>query len=228
MLSGETSVGRLPDRRGADDGPHHREHRGARARADPAARQPAAHRWVAPSPRPRSRSASCSACKYLITFTPVRRHRQADVAHPPAHPHARLHARASTPARRLALAWGIETYLVPMAPAHRPDGAAGRRGRCSPPAGSQEGDLVVIVAGSPPGIPGSTNALRVHRIGDANNRVAPAYSDLADLSAHRTGRGRVGMLTTRPGRGGGMADTEDSKSSAREGVRVQVPLPAHE
>jgi pyruvate kinase len=26
---------------------------------------------------------------------------------------------------------------------------------------------VVIVAGSPPGTPGQTNALRVHRIGDA-------------------------------------------------------------
>jgi pyruvate kinase len=26
---------------------------------------------------------------------------------------------------------------------------------------------VVIVAGTPPGSPGSTNALRVHRIGDA-------------------------------------------------------------
>jgi pyruvate kinase len=42
-----------------------------------------------------------------------------------------------------------------------------------------EGDTVIIVAGSPPGIPGSTNALRVHRIGDAKNRVAPAYSDIA-------------------------------------------------
>ena len=38
--------------------------------------------------------------------------------------------------------------------------------------------LVVIVAGSPPGIPGSTNALRVHRVGDAKNRVAPAYSEI--------------------------------------------------
>ncbi|MGH3356396.1 MAG: pyruvate kinase, partial [Nocardioidaceae bacterium] len=37
------------------------------------------------------------------------------------------------------------------------------------------GELVVIVAGSPPGIPGSTNALRIHRIGDAINEVAPAY-----------------------------------------------------
>ena len=39
----------------------------------------------------------------------------------------------------------------------------------------KEGDLVVIVAGSPPGIPGSTNALRIHRMGDAINEVAPAY-----------------------------------------------------
>jgi len=39
----------------------------------------------------------------------------------------------------------------------------------------EEGDLVVIIAGSPPGIPGSTNALRIHRIGDAINEVAPAY-----------------------------------------------------
>jgi pyruvate kinase len=37
---------------------------------------------------------------------------------------------------------------------------------------------VVIVAGSPPGIPGSTNALRVHKMGDAVNKVAPAYEDL--------------------------------------------------
>jgi pyruvate kinase len=34
-------------------------------------------------------------------------------------------------------------------------------GRCG------KGDRVVIVAGSPPGSPGRTNALRVHRIGDA-------------------------------------------------------------
>ena len=38
---------------------------------------------------------------------------------------------------------------------------------------------VVIVAGSPPGMPGSTNGLRVHHVGDAKNRVAPAYEELA-------------------------------------------------
>ena len=41
--------------------------------------------------------------------------------------------------------------------------------------GVKEGDLVVIIAGSPPGIPGSTNALRIHRMGDAINEVAPDY-----------------------------------------------------
>ena len=40
---------------------------------------------------------------------------------------------------------------------------------------AQEGDLVVVVAGAPPGIPGSTNALRVHKMGDAINRVVAAY-----------------------------------------------------
>lgn len=34
-------------------------------------------------------------------------------------------------------------------------------GRC------EKGDRVVIVAGTPPGTPGKTNALRVHCIGDA-------------------------------------------------------------
>ncbi|MEZ5113143.1 MAG: pyruvate kinase alpha/beta domain-containing protein [Nocardioidaceae bacterium] len=38
-----------------------------------------------------------------------------------------------------------------------------------------EGDAVVIIAGSPPGIPGSTNALRIHRMGDAINEVSEAY-----------------------------------------------------
>jgi pyruvate kinase len=67
---------------------------------------------------------------------------------------------------QLALTWGSETFLVPRA-AHtddmvrQVDAALRDIGRCA------EGDLVVIVAGSPPGTPGRTNALRVHRIGDA-------------------------------------------------------------
>ena len=35
-------------------------------------------------------------------------------------------------------------------------------------------DLVVMVAGSPPGVPGTTNMLKVHRIGMRKTEVAPA------------------------------------------------------
>jgi pyruvate kinase len=67
---------------------------------------------------------------------------------------------------QLALTWGTETFLVPPV-AHTDDmvrqveAALLSIGRCG------RGDVVVVVAGSPPGTPGRTNALRVHRIGDA-------------------------------------------------------------
>jgi pyruvate kinase len=67
---------------------------------------------------------------------------------------------------QLALTWGVETFIVP--PARHTDemvrqveDALLQTGRC------EKGDKVVIVAGSPPGTPGRTNALRVHTIGDA-------------------------------------------------------------
>ncbi len=44
---------------------------------------------------------------------------------------------------------------------HEVDAALFGLGRC------RIGDKIVIVAGSPPASPGRTNALRVHRIGDA-------------------------------------------------------------
>jgi pyruvate kinase len=67
---------------------------------------------------------------------------------------------------QLALTWGVETFLVPQV-AHTDDmvrqveAALLDIGRCG------SGDKVVVVAGSPPGTPGRTNALRVHQIGDA-------------------------------------------------------------
>ncbi|MBM7787551.1 pyruvate kinase [Tenggerimyces flavus] len=75
---------------------------------------------------------------------------------------------------QLSLAWGIETFLVPTVShtdemVKQVDRALLAVGRC------RRGDSVVIVAGSPPSIPGSTNALRVHRIGDAVAEAAPAY-----------------------------------------------------
>lgn len=76
---------------------------------------------------------------------------------------------------QLALTWGVETFLVPEVKhtdemVMQVDKALLDVARC------EEGDEVVIVAGAPPGIPGSTNALRIHRMGDAINRVVPAYN----------------------------------------------------
>jgi len=65
---------------------------------------------------------------------------------------------------QLALTWGVETFLTETV-AHtddmvrQVDYALLEHGRGKP------GDLVVIVAGSPPNTPGSTNAMRVHRLG---------------------------------------------------------------
>jgi pyruvate kinase len=72
---------------------------------------------------------------------------------------------------QLALVWGVETFLTPKvthtdAMVRQVDQALLGEGRV------REGDLVVIVAGSPPGTPGSTNAMRVHRIGDLSPQPA--------------------------------------------------------
>jgi pyruvate kinase len=86
---------------------------------------------------------------------------------------------AFTPAARtrsqLALTWGVETFLGADVEhtdemVRQVDEALLHIGRV------KKGDLVVIIAGSPPGIPGSTNALRIHRMGDAINEIAPAYT----------------------------------------------------
>ena len=76
---------------------------------------------------------------------------------------------------RLALTWGVETFQVPFVwhtdqMVMQVEEALLREKRCV------HGDLVVIVAGSPPGISGTTNALRLHRVGDAVLGTAPAYS----------------------------------------------------
>jgi pyruvate kinase len=77
---------------------------------------------------------------------------------------------------QLALVWGVETFLTSYVKhtdemVRQVDQALLGAGRVA------RGDLVVIVAGSPPGIPGSTNAMRVHRIGDATAQVAEGYAE---------------------------------------------------
>ncbi len=75
---------------------------------------------------------------------------------------------------QLSLTWGVETFLTHVVEhtdemVRQVDEALLQIGRV------KEGERVVIIAGSPPGIPGSTNALRIHTMGDAINEVAPAY-----------------------------------------------------
>jgi pyruvate kinase len=111
--------------------------------------------------------------KYLVTFT-----QSGDSARRMSRLRSRIPLLAFTPEpsvrSQLALSWGVETFLTEYVQhtdqmVMQVDDALLSLGRCEP------GDTVVIVAGSPPGIPGSLNAIRVHRMGDAVSGVAPAY-----------------------------------------------------
>jgi pyruvate kinase len=111
--------------------------------------------------------------KFLCAFT-----QSGDSARRLARYRSRVPLLAFTPEEevrnQLALTWGVESFLVPTVShtdemVKQVDRALLALGRC------RRGDSVVIVAGSPPSIPGSTNALRVHRIGDAVNEAAPGY-----------------------------------------------------
>jgi len=75
---------------------------------------------------------------------------------------------------QLSMTWGVETFKT--TPVEHTDEMVRQVDEQLLEIGRvQQGDLVVIIAGAPPGIPGSTNALRIHKMGDAINGVAPAY-----------------------------------------------------
>jgi len=111
--------------------------------------------------------------KYLVAFT-----QSGDSARRLSRYRGHIPVLAFTPVpvvrSQLSMTWGVETFLGESVEhtdemVRQVDEALLRAGHVV------EGDLVVVVAGSPPGIPGSTNALRIHRMGDAINEVAPAY-----------------------------------------------------
>jgi pyruvate kinase len=111
--------------------------------------------------------------KYIVAFTT-----SGDSARRLSRYRGRIPILAFTPESdtrsQLCLAWGVEVFQTAVVEhtdemVRQVDEALLASGRID------EGELVVIIAGSPPGIPGSTNALRVHRMGDAINEVAPAY-----------------------------------------------------
>jgi pyruvate kinase len=77
--------------------------------------------------------------------------------------------------RRMSLTWGVTAYLVdPVTHTDamfvQVDDLLLSKGLAS------VGEKVVVIAGTPPGIAGSTNDLRVHKVGDAHNEAAPAYA----------------------------------------------------
>ncbi|WP_250030532.1 pyruvate kinase [Paractinoplanes maris] len=86
---------------------------------------------------------------------------------------ARLHCElplyAFTPVpevrNQLAVAWGVETFLTDFVQ-HTDDMFRQVDAKMLGLGLAKPGDYVVVVAGSPPNAPGSTNTLRVHRLGD--------------------------------------------------------------
>jgi pyruvate kinase len=111
--------------------------------------------------------------KYLVAFT-----QSGDSARRVSRLRSAIPILALTPEvpvyNQLALSWGVESLIIPVvsntdAMVKQVDALLIESGRVS------KGDPVVIIAGAPPGIPGSTNALRVHIVGDAIDGVHPAY-----------------------------------------------------
>jgi pyruvate kinase len=86
--------------------------------------------------------------------------------------HCDLPLLAFTPVRevrdQLALSWGVETFLMPFVQ-HTDDMFRQVDQALLGLDWTAPGDYVVIVAGSPPGTPGSTNTLRVHQLGSLVN-----------------------------------------------------------
>ncbi|WP_110181561.1 pyruvate kinase [Nocardioides solisilvae] len=116
--------------------------------------------------------------RYLVAFT-----QSGDSARRLARYRGAIPVLAFTPLAstrsRLSMTWGVETFKTTEVEhtdemVHQVDEALLAIGRV------QEGEQVVIIGGSPPGIAGSTNALRIHKMGDALHGRAPAYRRLGE------------------------------------------------
>ena len=111
--------------------------------------------------------------KYLCIFT-----ESGDTARRMSRLRPKIPMMAFTPEpairRRMALTWGVQSTLVEHVPHTdrmfiQVDDFFLSNGL------AQEGDRVVVISGSPPGIVGSTNDIRIHKIGDAVHGRAPIY-----------------------------------------------------
>lgn len=102
--------------------------------------------------------------KYLVTFT-----QSGDTARRISRQRTPIPLIAMTPLEstrnQLALSWGVTSYRVPSVK-HTDDMVWQVDQMLRAKGLAKEGDEIVIVAGMPPGKPGSTNSIRMHRIGE--------------------------------------------------------------
>lgn len=108
--------------------------------------------------------------KYLVTFT-----QSGDTARRMSRLRSPVPLLAITPLEstrnHLALSWGIEPYLAPHV-AHTDDMVQQVEYRLRENDLAVDGDQVVIVAGMPPGMVGTTNSIRIHKIGEINRAAS--------------------------------------------------------
>jgi pyruvate kinase len=109
--------------------------------------------------------------QYLAAFT-----QSGDSARRLARLRSPIPMRAFTPLestrRQLALVWGVRPYVIELAP-NTDEAVRLVDHRLTESGLSAEGDLIVLVSGSPPGHAGTTNTMRLHRIGDPVEGVIP-------------------------------------------------------
>ncbi|GLY69848.1 pyruvate kinase [Amycolatopsis taiwanensis] len=162
MLSGETSVGRYPVETVQTMGRIVEAVEADSPTVPPLSHVPRTKRGVI-SFAARDVGERLNA-KALVAFT-----QSGDTVRRLARLHTRLPLLAFTPEEsvrsQLSMTWGTTTHIVPEVGStdqmiQQVDHAMLEMERYQP------GDLVVIVAGSPPGTVGSTNLIRVHRLGE--------------------------------------------------------------
>ncbi|WP_326691196.1 MULTISPECIES: pyruvate kinase [unclassified Streptomyces] len=166
MLSGETSVGKYPT-----------ETVRTMSRIVSAAEEEMLAKGLPPltqSSKPRTQGGAVAraaaemgdflGAKYLVAFT-----QSGDTVRRLSRYRSPIPVLAFTPdaatRSQLNLTWGVESFLGPMVQStdemvDQVDELLLKLGRCD------KGDLVIITAGSPPGVPGSTNLVRVHHLGE--------------------------------------------------------------
>jgi pyruvate kinase len=111
--------------------------------------------------------------KYVCVFT-----ESGDSARRMSRLRFRIPMKAFTPdeaiRRRMNLTWGIESFLVERV--DHTDAMYKQVDEALLSAGlAEEGDKVVVISGSPPGMPGSTNDMRVHVVGSALKIGTPVW-----------------------------------------------------